>query len=119
MTDTDQCDNCPTDCDKCGEPREQGEEVGDWCQDCATTCEACGEPSLNEDLIDGLCPTCDGGLARCEVCGEREDRGCSAACTGAEEVHVTDGRPCWCEPVVEEYEEGAVVIHRDHRTEGH
>jgi hypothetical protein len=26
---------------------------------------------------------------------------------------------CWCEPIVERYEEGDLVIHRDIREEGH
>ena len=27
--------------------------------------------------------------------------------------HITDGRPCWCVPVVEHYDGGDVEIHRD------
>lgn len=78
MTDTGQCDRCPSPCDECGAERSEGEGFGDWCYDCSTRCESCGEAMLRKDDRDGWCP----------ACGEREDRGCAAECTaGDEEEH--------------------------------
>ena len=85
LTDTGQCDRCPTDCDKCGEERTDYNQVGDWCEDCATGCKACGEAVLRDDACDGFCPDCDGKAEKCDWCGGREDRGCEKDCTAGDE----------------------------------
>lgn len=86
MTDTAQCDRCPSPCDECGEERSEDTCCGDWCEDCASCCESCGEAVLDKDLRDGWCPACDDTAETCPACGEREDRGCAATCAAGEEV---------------------------------
>lgn len=72
-------------------------------------CPCCGKQT------EGATDSAGWRYATCQEChdGDRMQIGPDALGRRVTPEHVTDGSPCWCVPVVERYEYGDVIIHRE------